>query len=266
MAITNVVAREDDNGYFKLYNWLEYYTRPWSRRKVGVIEYCYYPTYPFNIFEAQKANNFITKLVEKFEIKVNKVEYYIAENCDEIMRLKGFDYEIGMGDHITNLCGFCDRLNNIIYANAKGGEYYQHELVRLINNFFPKAHGMFINGLSEYFNESRTQLGLPFIEIFRRMDEYLLKNPDQDLCDIQSPFYTMDNVIAPHYMVGMIVCQLVIEKGGIKLLKKGMNCTGTDNDFLNFINDELEMTKTQLNSILRGRIHQYSSEEFPSPS
>jgi hypothetical protein len=60
MAITNTIAKKDESGNFKLHNWLHYYTRSWLTKRVGIIDYCYYPSYPFNDFEAEKANKLIT--------------------------------------------------------------------------------------------------------------------------------------------------------------------------------------------------------------
>lgn len=257
MAITNVMAKQDENGEFKLHNWLEHHTRSWYKRKVGVIDYCFYPSYPFNISEAEKANKLISNFKEKFDIQIDHVEYYIAENCDDIMRLKGFDYVIGMGDNFHNLCGFYDRYNNIIYGNAKKGECYEHELTRLINNFFPKAHGMFLNGLSEYFNEDGIQLGLPHIEHLKRMDDYLENNQLLNLNDLTS-FYQMDNITSPHYMLGLIICHLTIEKGGLVLLKKGMNYGSSDDDLYRFLDKELGIKREDINKKFRELISLYA--------
>ncbi len=259
MAITNVMAEQDEKGAFKLHNWLTHHTRSWNKRKVGLIDYCYYPEYPFNLYEAEKANKLISDFKDKLDIQVDRVEYYIAENCDDIMRLKGFDYVVGMGNHFTNLCGFCDTYNNLIYSNSKMGECYEHELTRLINNFFPKAHGLFLNGLSEYFNEDGIQIGLPHIEHLKRMDDHLKQNKSIDLKDLSS-FYRMDNVTSPHYMLGMIICQLTIEKGGLDLLKKGLNYGSSDEDIYRFLDEELGIKRENMNKKFRELISHYSQK------
>ena len=37
LAITNHIAKKDENGEFKLYNWIDYNTRNWPRKAVGVF-------------------------------------------------------------------------------------------------------------------------------------------------------------------------------------------------------------------------------------
>lgn len=261
MAITNVMAEKDKDGNFKLSNWIHHYTKPWYTRKVGIITYHYYPTYPFNPFEAEKANKLISFFKEKFGISVNQVEYYIAENCDAIMRLKGFDYIVGMGDNFTNLCGFYDRFNNIIYSNAKKGENYEHELTRLINNFFPNAHGMYLNGLSDYFIEDNNKMGLTLKEHFKRMDEHLNKHPEIDLNNLDS-FYQMDNVTTPSYFLGVIITHMTLEKGGLELLKKGMNTAYNNESLYDFLDKEKIIKKNTLNKVLRSQIHKYATQDL----
>ena len=55
LAITNHIVKKDEKGEFKIYNWLDYYTRNWPRNTVGLIDYCYYPEFHFNKKKAQEA-------------------------------------------------------------------------------------------------------------------------------------------------------------------------------------------------------------------
>jgi hypothetical protein len=265
MAITNTIAKQDADGNFKLHNWLHHYTRAWNTRKVGVITYYYYPGYPFNIFEAEKANKMIDYLKKIFDMKrEQEIAYYIASDCDGIMKLKGFEYVVGMGDNITNLCGFHDVYNTIIYSNSKKGEYYEHEITRLINNFFPRAHGHYINGLTKYFTEDDMALGQSFKRHFQRMDDYLEAHEGIDLSNYSDSFYAqpMDNITPPHYFVGLLICRLTLDKGGLPLLKQAMNSTPTNEDMLRFIEEELHIKRKDLNRKLRQLIHQYAQEDF----
>lgn len=261
MAITNTIAQVDEQGTVKLSNWLHHHIRDWHHKKVGMIDYYYYPDYPFNIFQAEKANKFISFLKDKFDIKADRVEYYIAQNCDEIMRLKGFDYVITMGENALNLCGFFDRFNNIIYSNAVKGEYYEHELTRLLNNFYPNSHHLFLNGLSDYFIEDNMKLGLPINEHFKRIDNYLQKNPHIDLNNLTS-FYSLDDITPPLYFIGLVLTQKTLEKGGIGLLKKAMQSGYKDEELYAFMEKELGIKPKEINKTFRKLIHQYATNGF----
>lgn len=258
LAITNVIAKKQ-KGEYKLFNYLPYHTQTWNRSKIGIIEYIYHPMHPFNNYKAQKANDLIDKLIRTFNIKVDKVEYYIALNCDEIYKLKGFDFVIGMGRE-PNLCGFYDRFNNIIYSNSQEGEYYEHEIIHLINNFFPKAHGLFLNGLSAYIG-SKAHLGQSLDFHIKRMNLYLNTHTEIDLTNF-SNFYQMDDQTTPSYILGAIICHLVLEKGGIELLKKALNSGNSDDDLYRFIKKELNIEQKNLNKYMRKKITEYSKNGF----
>lgn len=264
LAITNYIVKKEDNIEYKLYNWLPFYTRNWRRKSLGIIDYCYYPEFPFNPYEAEKANKMIEALKVKLGAKINgKIRYYIAQNCDEINKLKGYDYVIGSGDKICNTCGYTDVHNNIIYADAVKGVNYQHELTRLINTSFPKANVLFINGLAEYFNETEKQLGLSHRQHYIRMNTYLNEHKNEDISNFQnSKFYTMDNLTAPYYLVGMIICQKTLEVGGVELLKIGLNAGSSDEDVCKFIESNLNIKKHNLNKFIRDEISKYANEDM----
>jgi hypothetical protein len=261
LAITKVIAKKDQTDTFKLHNWLEYYTRSWYRKRVGVIQYVYTPTHPFNQYKAEQANRLITALIKTFGIKVDHVDYYIASSCSDIYKLKGFEDVVGM--HCTqcnHLCGFTDRLNNIIYSNTIEGEYYSHELMRLINKFFPNTSGVFINGLAAYVGGAN-KAGLPITEHFRRMDAYLNAHPE--ITDIIRSWSYMDETTAPIYYIGALICQMCLEKGGLPLLREGMAVDSDDEAALNtFFKEKLDMPIEKQSSILREKIHEAAVKGF----
>ncbi len=220
MAIINVVAEPDGRGGFRLTNWLSRHTAAWPRITAGPIEYRYYPSYPFNPYEAERAARLVAFFNDKFDAGIDKVEHYIAESCDGIMRLKGFDYVVEMGMNYAGQCGFCDTDNGIIYSNARRGECCGYELTRLINNRYPRAHGLLLNGLADYFIGDNVKTGLPLEKHFARMDEYLSAHPEVDLADLPS-FYRLDDITTLSYFLGLAICRTALEKGACR-------CSGKD--------------------------------------
>lgn len=257
LAITKVLAKRDDKGEFKLYNWLPYHTRNWGTRKVGKINYIFHPQHPFNEYKAQKANKLLEKIAQTFKIEIDEIDYYIAPSCSEIFKLKGFEECVGMYcTECNNICGSFDTQNNIIYANSIEGEFYAHELMRTINIHFPNMEGVFLNGIAGYVNKEK--LGMPIQEHYKSMDKYLEEHKEIDLSDLYS-FYQLDNVTAPYYFIGMIICQMCLEKGDIDLLKKGMNIDNRKPDNLyEFIDKSLGVPRKKLNDFMRKQIHKYA--------
>ena len=264
LAITNHVVKRDERGEFKIYNWVDYFTRNWPRKTVGLIDYCYYPGFRFNIKKAQEANDLINMLHDKLDVNIPKrITQYIAPNVYEQQKLKGFDYLIGMGDEQGNSGGSFDRKNYIIYGDSAGGENYQHEIARLINPTYPNAHFLIIQGMAEYINTEQEQFGLTHRQHYRRMKDWLDAHPDSDISDMDDKFYTMDNQTAPSYLVGKIVCHELFKKDGFKTLKRALVAGEKNAEFYIFLKDEIGVGQDQFNQWIREKIDLYSMKDIP---
>lgn len=264
LAITNHVVKKDKNGAFKIHNWIDYHTRKWQRKTIGLIDYCYYPGFQFNEKNAHAANKLIKLLHEKLDVNIPEhITQFIAPNVYEQQKMKGFDYLIGMGNEQGNSGGSFDRRNFIIYGDSVHGENYQHEIARLINPTYPNAHFLIIQGLSEYVNTSQKQFGLSHRAHYGRMKEWLDAHLDADLTDMDDKFYTMDNQTSPAYLVGKIVCHELFKKGGYQALKRALATGKDDSDFYGLLKNEIGIGKDNFNRWLRERISHYSMEDIP---
>ncbi len=264
LAITNHVVKKDKNGAFKIHNWIDYHTRKWQRKTIGLIDYCYYPGFQFNEKNAHAANKLIKLLHEKLDVNIPEhITQFIAPNVYEQQKMKGFDYLIGMSNEQGNSGGSFDRRNFIIYGDSVHGENYQHEIARLINPTYPNAHFLIIQGLSEYVNTSQKQFGLSHRAHYGRMKEWLDAHLDADLTDMDDKFYTMDNQTSPAYLVGKIVCHELFKKGGYQALKRALATGKDDSDFYGLLKNEIGIGKDNFNRWLRERISHYSMEDIP---
>ena len=264
LAITNHVVKKDKNGAYKIHNWIDYHTRKWQRKTIGLIDYCYYPGFQFNEKNAYAANQLIKLLHEKLDVNIPEhITQFIAPNVYEQQKMKGFDYLIGMGNEQGNSGGSFDKRNFIIYGDSVHGENYQHEIARLINPTYPNAHFLIIQGLSEYVNTSQKQFGLSHRAHYGRMKAWLDAHPDADLTDMDDKFYTMDNQTSPAYLVGKIVCHELFKKGGYQALKRALATGKDDSDFYGLLKNEIGIGKDNFNRWLRERISHYSMEDIP---
>ena len=264
LAITNHVVKKDKNGAYKIHNWIDYHTRKWQRKTIGLIDYCYYLEFQFNEKNAYAANQLIKLLHEKLDVNIPEhITQFIAPNVYEQQKMKGFDYLIGMGNEQGNSGGSFDKRNFIIYGDSVHGENYQHEIARLINPTYPNAHFLIIQGLSEYVNTSQKQFGLSHRAHYGRMKAWLDAHPDADLTDMDDKFYTMDNQTSPAYLVGKIVCHELFKKGGYQALKRALATGKDDSDFYGLLKNEIGIGKDNFNRWLRERISHYSMEDIP---
>ncbi|WP_291284900.1 hypothetical protein [Flavobacterium sp.] len=250
LAITNVFAKKEKDS-FKLYNYMPYYTLGWKTKTIGVIKYFYHEGYVLDEGNAVKANNFLEKLIKTFDLDIGSVTYYIANDCDEVQRMKGYDYIISMG-RSPNFCAFYDDSNNIIYSTVKAGEFHSHELIHAINSKYPNASSMLLSGLSIYTTDEKSHLGKPFLVGLAKVQAYLEKNPNIDLLNFEKLPQTEGTDL--YYYVGALIADAVLKKGGINLLKDALNCGKEDADLVEFLHLKLKMNNSQLNILLKEKI------------
>lgn len=255
-AITNVVATKI-NDIFYLTNYQPKLIKDWQTRTVGNIIYHFYSDYQFSEEKAEQANAYLNKICSVFELKPEKINYFICRDCEDIFRVKGFDYVLSMGN--ATECGFFDKYNNIIYATAFAGENHQHEITHFINNYFPNANELLLTGLSAYWGEENAHKGKPLLYSVKRVNEYLKNHPEIDL-NKPNEFWKLDEETNPQYVTGAIICDIAFEKGGISTLKRFLNKSKSDEEFLLFIEKELKVKKGDLNKIIRQRIEKISKE------
>lgn len=253
LAITHTIAKKDENGEFKLYNWLHHYSRDWNSEQIGKITYYYYPEYSFDMDKAHRAVEFLDFLTETFEIDVDHLDVYISRGWSDTERLKGYEYTVSSTVVNDNdLGGTTDTTNNIIYSNSVKGEFYEHEMIRLLNPFYPNTHRLFLNGLSEYYTEDKMMRGVTIKEHFKRFDEFLDAHPEIDLKDLDT--FDAGNLAEVNYLLGLVIVNLTIEKGGYPLLKEAMNSVETDNQMRKFIANKLGIAVKDINSTFRNII------------
>jgi hypothetical protein len=250
MAIVNVVAKRENNKWV-LYNYLPYHSERWITKKIGTISYVYHPRHDFSSKKARSANEFLRNLSSIFDLRIPELTYYIAPDCDGLHNLKGFDYVFTMG--ALDICGFYDAINHIIYSTSQSGESNQHEIVHVMNERFPNAHGLLLAGIAAYWGGDNANFGKPLIYHLKRVNEYLLQHQDIDLNEF-TEFYSMDSKTNPQYVIGAIICDEAMRKGGVDKLKKMLNAGTTDEQLMEVMHKELGITPTDLNAFFRARI------------
>ncbi|WP_281297186.1 hypothetical protein [Flavobacterium limnophilum] len=257
LAITNVVAKKE-NGVFKLYNYLPFYTNVWKSKQVGMINYNYPNDYIFDNENAQKADKLLHKLNELFDLDLKNLTYYIARDCDEIHKMKGFEYIISMG-RTPSLCRFYDTQNSIVYSSSKIGEYDMHELIHVINAKYTKAHYLLLSGLATYTNDKSASFGKPFLYYIDRIQNYIDANLGIDLADFEK-LPQIDEIDA-YYFVGALITDIILEKGGIDLLKEALNSGVEDKDLLQFLEKKVGLNKQKLDSLLKNKFKKASQNQ-----
>ncbi len=247
LARTKYVAQKE-NGDFKLYNFLPFATRSWYQQDVGYFKYSYYPDFPFDKLEAQKANDFYKKVCDVMSVKPDTISYYIFPNCNEIFKYQGYDYIVGMGGEI-NFCGFFDYKNYIIYTNCKAGEMHKHEILHHLLKHYKKS-GRFHLGIVGYWGGN---LSGTFQSQIKRVNEFLKVHPEINLNQFEE-FNYMDDYTNPQYVIAAVFCHLALEQSGVEKLKQLFSY---DDTFV-AIEKVFNIKQNKLNKFLRKKINELS--------
>ncbi|WP_141675472.1 hypothetical protein [Formosa haliotis] len=209
--------------------------------------------------EVKNANKFVDNLNRLFDLAEEQIIYYINENCDNIFYSQGYEFVMSMGRE-PNRCGFFDSINNIVYTIEESGAFHKHELIHLINKKFPKANPILLSGLSIYTDSPNCLLGKPFIYHVGKVQEIIENNPNIDLSnwwDVKR----VDSITEPLYVTGAILCDIILEFGGIEFFKDALQSGYEDQDLLNFFDTKMGLTKKDLNIEMKKRIYEISEME-----
>lgn len=246
LAIANYVAKKE-NGTFKLYNALTYNKQFWNCTGVGMVDFYYPPYHKFDYEKAQKLNDFIIQTCKNFGVQPKPFEYYLADDYDEIQKLKGLDYYIGMGGQARPSGKATD---DKVYCGGLG-EYYPHEVFHVqIDEHFPNKHFWVSEGVATLLGGSR---GKSLDWHIKRTNIYLQKHPEIDLNNMLK-LKNLDSETSYHYVLGGLIAKKIMAKGGWSLLRAFMSSGKTDEDYYNGVEKYLGVKKSELNGYVREQL------------
>lgn len=246
LAIVNYLAKKE-NGKYKLYNSLTYNREDWSCTKVGLVNFYYPVYYTFDYKKAEELNVFIKEVCGQFKVQPIAFEYYLADDYDEIQKLKGIDYYLGMGGR-SRPVGKATK--DKVYCGGLG-EYYVHEVFHVqIDQHFPKRHFWASEGIATLLGGSR---GQSLAWHIKRTNRYLQQHPEIDLNEMLR-LSNLDDQTAYHYVLGGLIAKKVRDKGGWDLLIELMSSGKTDEEYYNAIEECLGVKKSELNTYLREQL------------
>jgi len=252
LAIVNYYAKKE-NGKYKLYNALSINREKWNHRRVGYIDF-YYPLYhKFNKTKAKKLNEFIGEISDNFDVKPIPIEYYFADDFDEVQELKGVDYYIGMGGEIkpSGRAG-----GDKVYSGGME-EYYPHEVFHVqIDAHYPDKYYWVSEGLATLLGGSR---GKPLEWHLKRTNEYLERHPEVDLNNLLE-LVNLDEYTDYHYSLGGLIVKLIYEKGGWKMVKEFMRSGNSEENYYLAIEKHLGVKRDALNAYLRKKLKEQTNE------
>ncbi|MEC5395994.1 hypothetical protein [Bergeyella sp. RCAD1439] len=260
-AITNVVAIKENNS-FKLSNYLFEITKNWKFTDSKNIKYIYQSNYNLKQNEIDEAESFYSELCKIFNVQPVKLTYFIAKNCDHIFDILGYEFIFSKG--MSEECGYFEEKNNFIFATEKTGANHFHEITHFINKHFPNGNELLLTGISAYISKDKAHFGKPLIYHTKKVNEYLQKHQEINLSK-PFDFFELDENTNPQYVIGAVLCDLILEKGGKEELISAFKSTKTDEDLLIYLNTKILYNNENLNALLRKRIEKIAKKDiFPN--
>lgn len=243
LCITSVFAKKE-NGQYKLYNALTVNSKNWKTQTIGSVTFHFPQSHTFNQNEANKLLQSISDLTKQWNLQTIPIDYYFADTYEEVLRLRGLDYSIMMGNQ-DKPSGMSDIETNTVFAGGLGENYF-HEVVHLyLNRLFPESP--LVEGLAVFYGGS---MGHDLKWHLQRVSDYLNQYTEIDLNDLEN-FWYMDNFTNPNSTILGLLCCIAYKKGGLDQLKKLMS----HEDIYTAIEKELGVKKDELNRYLRQQIN-----------
>jgi len=219
----------------------------WHTKKVRNITF-YYPSYhQFNQVRADSLCNRLAKLEKDWSLTPIQVRYYLADTYDELIKLKGFDLSILMGN-LDRPSGMSDDQDNQVFCGGLGENYF-HEVAHLyLNHLYPNSplqEGLVVSMAGSMGHQVNWHL--------KRVNVYLQQHPKADLNQLEDFWYT-DPYTNPGSAIDGMICNMVYKKDGITGLKRVMTYTSYQDIF----EKEFHVAKGQWNTYLRKTIREQS--------
>lgn len=245
MAVTNHYVAFDKNKQPYFINPITTNLASWHSRKVRNITF-YYPSY--HTFNQKRADSLITsisKLEKDWGLAPIAIRYYMANDKDELYKLRGFDYALLMGNKSAP-SGISDDKDNQVFCGGLGENYF-HEVVHLyLNHLYPKSPLQ--EGLAVLYAGS---MGHQIKWHLKRVSQYLTDHPKADLSKVDDFWYT-DPFTNPGSAIQGMICDVVYKKDGIAGLKRLMQYTS----YKDIFEKEFDVKTTELNMFLRKMINE----------
>ena len=258
---------------FKLVNKLTINKNSFCKKQIGEITYYYPTTYAFDEEAANTAVSRLTAFAEEFGVeKMEPVEYYLFENKTEMFHNFGIDgscYDFYSAETIIPYGNSKIGKNKICYT--KGGESKIHEFIHLIlkSESNGQRFSWFEEGVCCYFGEHVLQTKEWH---FDKLKVFLNDNPQIDLSvDLIEAYvdadgrYTHDSTQSVinykkaycdvysnySYVIQMVICEMMYQKGGMDLVKRMLFETSDDKALYASIEHLLGIKRSEINSVIK---------------
>ncbi len=198
---------------------LDYHTRYWQSTTVGNITY--HHRGKLNMARAKAFDKKNTLIANKLNQEPEKLDFYMCDNRQEILKLQGFDYSIQVNGDARNGHGvdantIFSVMNNEDFSHDMF-HYYSGKIHQRINRNWITEEGIaYLWGNAYYTDKDGEMITHP--RLVKELRTYLTANPDTNLVELFTENVKIFNHIAPEISVrstisGVIAKEVEKQKG-----------------------------------------------------
>ena len=263
---------------FKLVNKLTINKNDFCKKQIAWITYYYPSTYAFDEEAANTAVSRLSAFAEEFGVDgMEPVEYYLFENKTEMFHYFGIDgscYDFYSAETVIPYGNSKIGKNKICYT--KGGESKIHEFIHLVIKNLSNGQRLsrFEEGVCCYFGEHVLQtnewhfdklkvflndnpqidLSVDLIEAYEDSDGRYTHDSTQSVINYKKPY--SDAYSNYSYVIQMVICEMLYQKGGMNLVKRMLFETKRDEDEYEMMDKLLGIKRNQVDHIIRAYLNE----------
>lgn len=218
------------------------------------IDYYYSSDFNFDKKEAEKAEEFYSKLVSDYDYKPKeKIKFIVAENPEKANKYIGFDHSIRSST--LKYSGYYLEEQNIIIS---GQVSHNHELVHSVfESKFPNAPQLFNEGISTYLaGTSGESLDFHIEQLFKIMNS----NQETDFSNFNDWNKLIENKTNPYYTIGAVFIKYAYDTGGSQKVLSLFQYKNTTEDTFAAISNELGIDKNEIDKFLKKYIIEFKQK------
>jgi hypothetical protein len=248
-----IVAKE--NGNYVLKNILYSNIEKWKYEKVKNI--FYYSSTKIDKQKALEFNQFNNTVSLFFNSDVLDFTYFKCKNTEELMKIRGFDFEYSM--ILSSQNGGESFTNEKVVFSGNNSEINEHELVHLYTfSKHKKIHNLIDEGISTYLGGSQ---GLSYIEHLYKLKQHLKSAKINVYKELFFENYVIDEKTSLWYTIGAFLCDLCLKKYGKNMLFELMNSGKKDVNIVEQIEKVFKINRNDFNSFIRSELEEYEFKE-----
>lgn len=250
-AIHKLYALRENNRWV-LENCLPNITASWEQTNSGIINYIYPSYFKFSNIQANKAEYFCKKLIERFNPSYSgkSFNFYITSTVDEMGALENFDYYFA---GVTT-----GKSKEGMIFTAKANEFYPHEFVHQLLPNNSKRSKIIEEGLATYLGTKENQS--EYVNLMNNLSSDLRTNKSINFHSIFSSQLQF-NGYQIAYPAGAGICELVYSRKGDKGLIQLINGDSSDKEaLLDLLTSILNLPEQEIITLWKTTILKYNTK------